>query len=454
MNIFPKIDISNVLSFISKEEIDALQHHIEHHHKSLLEKTGRGNDFLGWVSLPSDLSSSLINDIIQTTNDMKKKSQIVVVIGIGGSYLGAKAVIDALSDFSPFINENNQQPKVIFAGHNLCSDYHTALLKLLDKYEYSVIVISKSGTTTEPAVAFRIIRNHLINKYGKEESKNRIIAITDREKGALKSMATKEAYQSFVIPDNVGGRFSVLTPVGLLPVAIAGIDIKSLIQGAKDMQIELSKSTDIDSNIAAMYAACRYSLYRKGMPIEVLATYKPSLVGFTEWWKQLFGESEGKQHRGIFPAGVNFTTDLHSLGQYMQDGMRVVFETVISVENDKNNLIIPTEENDADGLSFTAGQKMQKINKMALLGTMLAHADGGVPNIIISIPNLNEYFLGQLLYMFEFACGLSGYLMDVNPFDQPGVEQYKKNMFALLGKPGFANEEAMLKKRLTILDFE
>lgn len=448
MNIFPRIDISSVLSFVSKEEIDSLQPYIEHHHKSLIEKTGRGNDFLGWVSLPADLSSSLLNDIIQTADELKKKSKIVVVIGIGGSYLGAKAVIDALSDFSPFINEDDKSPKVIFAGQNLCSDYHSALLKILDKNDYSVIVISKSGTTTEPAIAFRIIRNHLINKYGNEEAKRRIVAITDREKGALKKLATKEDYRTFVIPDNVGGRFSVLTPVGLLPIAVAGIDINSLVEGAKDMQAELSKTTNINENIAALYAACRYSLYRKGMPVEVMATYHPSFVSFTEWWKQLFGESEGKQHRGIFPAGVNFTTDLHSLGQYLQDGMRVVFETVISVENTSSELIIPDEEGDADGLSFTAGKKMQEVNKMAMLGTMLAHVDGGVPNILISIPIINEYHLGQLLYMFEFACGLNGYLMDVNPFDQPGVELYKKNMFALLGKPGFSKEEALLKKRL------
>ena len=450
MNKFPEIDISNILPFVSKDEINDLQPEINKHYKDLLRKTGKGNDFLGWVNLPSEISYSLIDDIVETANELKSKSKIIVVIGIGGSYLGSKAIIEALSDYSPLFEEKNINPKILFAGQNLCSDYQTSLLKILDKYDYSVIVISKSGTTIEPAIAFRIIRNHITKKYGYESAKKRIIAITDKEKGALKKMSITEGYKTFVIPDNVGGRFSVLTPVGLLPVAAAGINIKSIIEGAKDMQLKLFETCDIDKNIAALYAVCRYLLYNKGKNIEVLACYHPSLFSFIEWWKQLYGESEGKQHKGIFPVGVNYTTDLHSLGQYLQDGMRMIFETVISVERTHYNLVVPADENDIDELSFTAGKDLQQVNKMAMLGTILAHVDGGVPNILISIPYLNEYHLGQLIYMFEFACGLSGYLIDVNPFDQPGVEQYKKNMFALLGKPGYSKEMDILKKRLNI----
>ncbi|HRS53964.1 MAG TPA: glucose-6-phosphate isomerase, partial [Bacteroidales bacterium] len=410
MNKFINIDINNVLNFISKEEINSLQPHIDNNHKALLEKTNIGNDFLGWVNLPSDISNLLVNDIIETSKELAKKSKIIIVIGIGGSYLGAKAVIDALTDYSPFINNNDDSmPKILFAGNNLCSDYHYNLLKILDKYDYSVIVISKSGTTTEPAIAFRLIRRHLIKKYGHEEAKHRIIAVTDREKGALKKLSIKEGYQTFVIPDDIGGRFSVLSPVGLLPIACTGFDITKLLNGAQTMQNELIKTSDINKNIAAMYAACRYSLYRKGMPVEVMACYHPSLAGIIEWWKQLFGESEGKQHRGIFPTGVNFTTDLHSLGQYIQDGMRILFETVVSVANTKHEIIIPEEECSYDGISFTAGKTMQEINYMAMLGTAIAHVDGGVPVMVISVPTINEYYLGQLIYMFEFACGLSGY---------------------------------------------
>jgi len=445
-----EIDISKVLPFIGQEEIQTLQPYIEHYHKALLERTGRGNAYLGWVTLPSDLSPVLMKDILEVADYLKSTSSIVVVVGIGGSYLGAKAVIEAVSgSLSHLLTDNT---KVLFAGHTLCSDYHSDLLKILDKNDYSVIVVSKSGTTTEPAIAFRLLREHLIRKYGHEKAKTRIVAVTDREKGALRKMALKEGYKSFIIPDDIGGRFSVLSPVGLLPVAVAGCDINRLVAGAVDIQKYLFSSTDINVNPAAMYAACRNALYRRGLPVEIVAGFHPCLVGLVEWWKQLFGESEGKQHRGIFPAGVSFTTDLHSLGQYIQDGMRVVFETVISVEKTKNDIIIPFEEGDPDGLGFTAGKTMQEVNLKAMQGTMLAHVDGGVPNIVIKIPVLDEYYLGQLIYMFEFACGLSAYLLDVNPFDQPGVEQYKKNMFALLGKPGFEAEKAMLNKRLAPKD--
>ena len=443
-----KLDISNALSFISKEEIYSLQNKINTHHSELLEKTGKGNDFLGWVDLPSSINSELINKIEADAKRIREICEVFVVIGIGGSYLGARAVIDALSNSFGAFNCGHKYPAVIYAGNNISEDYHAELLELLDKKDYAIAVISKSGTTTEPAIAFRLLKNHLEKKYGKEKAKERIIAITDKARGALKKLATNEGYTTYDIPDDVGGRYSVLTPVGLLPIAIAGIDIKKLISGAVDAEKEISKSSELDNNPAALYAATRSTLYKNGKQVEILANFQPYLQYFTEWWKQLYGESEGKENKGIFPAGVNFTTDLHSMGQYIQEGLRNIFETVISVQNSKKKLLIPTDKENLDGLNFLAGKEIQEVNKMAELGTTLAHVDGNVPNIKITIPQLNEESLGELIYFFEFACGLSGYLLDVNPFDQPGVEAYKNNMFALLDKPGFEEQSKNIKKRI------
>ena len=443
-----KIDIKNVLNFISIEELGDIQKEINFHHLMLLNKKGKGSDFLGWLTLPDEENNALIDEIIQSVAAIQNKISVMIVIGIGGSYLGSKALLEALnSDFQFW--EETQNPKIIFAGQNISEDYHAALLRVLDKQEYAITVISKSGTTTEPAIAFRLLKSHLENKYGKDEARKRIIAITDKEKGALKKLANKEGYKTFIIPDNVGGRFSVLTPVGLLPLAVAGYDIKSMMKGALDMKTKLYADADINKNPAAMYAAIRNSLYRRGKPIEILVNYLPNLVYLTEWWKQLYGESEGKQHRGIFPAGVSFTTDLHSMGQYIQDGLRVIFETVISVEQPKEELYIPIEETDDDGLNFIGGKRLHNINHKAETATTLAHVDGGVPVIRIVLPKIDEYNLGALIYFFEFACALSGYILEVNPFDQPGVEDYKRNMFALLGKPGFEKETEEILKRIS-----
>ena len=443
-----QLDISNVFEFISKEEIYSLQNKISKHHSELLEKTGKGNDFLGWVDLPSSINSELINKIEADAKRIREICEVFVVIGIGGSYLGARAIIDALSNSFGAFNCGHKNPVVIYAGNNISEDYHAELLELLDKKDYAIAVISKSGTTTEPAIAFRLLKNHLEKKYGKEKAKERIIAITDKARGALKKLATNEGYTTYDIPDDVGGRYSVLTPVGLLPIAVAGIDIKKLISGTVDAEKEISKTSELDKNPAALYAATRSTLYKKGKQVEILANFQPYLQYFTEWWKQLYGESEGKENKGIFPAGVNFTTDLHSMGQYIQEGLRNIFETVISVQNSKKKLLIPTDKENLDGLNFLAGKEIQEVNKMAELGTTLAHVDGNVPNIKITIPQLNEESLGELIYFFEFACGLSGYLLDVNPFDQPGVEAYKNNMFALLDKPGFEEQSKNIKKRI------
>lgn len=443
-----KIDIKNVLNFVEKEKIYSFQDEIDKHFEAIYNKKGRGGDFLGWVDLPSKISQQLIDDIINTAKVVKEIADVYVVIGIGGSYLGARAVIEALGHNFYELKKNQDFPLVLFAGQNIGEDYLHDLLEVLDDKDYAISVISKSGTTTEPAIAFRIIKNHLEKKYGIEEASKRIIAITDKEKGALKTLSNKEGYKTYVVPDDVGGRYSVLTPVGLLPIAIAGFDISKLVEGARNMQKYIFNNRKIEDNPAALYAAARNALYQKGKQIEILVNYQPNLYYFNEWWKQLYGESEGKEGKGIFPAAVNFTTDLHSMGQYLQDGLRNLFETVITVQKQNQSLKIPQDNENLDKLNYLAGKRIQEVNDMAKEGTVLAHVDGGVPNIKLSIPKINEYNLGQLIYFFEMACALSGYMLGVNPFDQPGVEAYKKNMFALLGKPGFEEETEQIRKRL------
>jgi len=443
-----KLDHSKVKSFISEKEINDFQKNIDKSHKALLNKTGKGNDFLGWVSLPSEIDEQLIDNIETDAKAISKIAEIYVVIGIGGSYLGARAVIEALNHNFAAFKKDSKHPFIIYAGQNISEDYMHDLLDILDQKDYALTVISKSGTTTEPAVAFRILKNHLEKKYGKENAKHRIIAITDHSKGALKKLSDDEGFKTYVVPDDVGGRYSVLTPVGLLPIAVAGFDIRKLIEGAKNMQHHLATSSDISSNIASEYAAVRNALYNKGKTIEITVNYQPNLYYITEWWKQLYGESEGKENKGIFPAGVGFTTDLHSMGQYIQEGIRNIFETVISIEKPHHQIEVPKDKDNLDGLNFIAGKRISEVNKMAELGTSIAHVDGGVPNIKISLPEINEYNLGELIYFYEFACGLSGYLLDVNPFDQPGVEAYKNNMFALLGKPGFEKQTEEIRKKV------
>lgn len=444
-----KIDIKNVPGFIEKEKIYSFQNEINKHFDTIYNKTSRGNDFLGWVDLPSEISQQLIDDILNTAKKVKSIAEVYIVIGIGGSYLGARAVIEALGHQFYELKKKQEFPLVLFAGQNISEDYLHDLLEILDDKDYAISVISKSGTTTEPAIAFRIIRNHLEKKYGVEEARKRIIAITDKEKGALKTLSNNEGYKTYIVPDDVGGRYSVLTPVGLLPIAVAGFDIKKLLEGAGDMQKFIFNNRNIEDNPAALYAAVRNTLYQNGKQIEILVNYQPNLYYFNEWWKQLYGESEGKEGKGIFPAGVNFTTDLHSMGQYIQDGLRNLFETVISVEQQNNTLKIPKDNENLDKLNYLAGKRIQEVNDMAKEGTMLAHVDGGVPNIKINVPKIDEYNLGRLIYFFEMACALSGYILGVNPFDQPGVEDYKKNMFALLGKPGFEEETKKIRKRIS-----
>ena len=432
-----KTDVSQILDFIPCSSFQELQPHINNYQKHLLDKTGKGNDFLGWVDFPVLLSIHDINEIKATAKYLREIAEVIVVIGIGGSYLGSKAVIEALDHSFKHLKEEAKSPAILFAGQNISDDYHSDLLDILDNKDYAVVVISKSGTTTEPAIAFRLIKNHIIRKYGKENINKRIIAITDKERGALKTTAEHEGYKSFVIPDDVGGRYSVLTAVGLLPIAAAGYDIEKLIAGAKEMY-ELNKSDfSIENNPVSLYAAARYELYRKGYSIELMVNYHPKLVYLSEWWKQLYGESEGKEHKGLFPASVLFTTDLHSLGQYIQEGQRILFETILSVQNTSRQLHVPEFEDDIDGLNYLAGKTLQQINLIAEEATLMAHVQGQVPNIKITIPEIDEFILGQLIYFFEMACGLSGYLLDVNPFDQPGVEAYKNNMFRLLGKKGY-----------------
>jgi len=440
------INLKNTAGFISQEETLALAQLSVMHLESLNAGTGPGNDFLGWLSLPDDILPQL-GRIEKTAEHLKRISDTTVVIGIGGSYLGARAVIEALSHtFAPL--QSKKHHDIIYAGQNRCEDYLADLLEILDNREYSIIAISKSGTTTEPAIAFRILKNHLENKIGKLKAAERIIAITDEKKGALRSMAETNGYETFIIPDNIGGRYSVLTPVGLLPIAISGIDIRALVTGAKSMETITRNNKHAESNPALLYAAARNLILQSGKPIEVMVGFTPRLHFFAEWWKQLYGESEGKDGKGIFPAAVDMTTDLHSMGQYIQDGQRLLFETIISVKSPSKKLTIPTEKDDSDQLNYLAGRRLSEVNHNAELGTTLAHNDGNVPIITINIPALDEFYTGQMIYFFEIACAVSGYILDVNPFDQPGVEAYKKNMFALLNKPGFEEAGKTLRKRL------
>jgi glucose-6-phosphate isomerase len=437
-----------VLGFLSEEEIHLMQDEVDIAHSLLVEKAGKGNQFLGWLDLPLHTDEALLNRIQADAKLLRDKAEIIVVIGIGGSYLGARAIIEALgSPFSAF-SAGLKNPMVLFAGNHLGQDYHAELLRLLDKKEYALLVISKSGTTIESAIAFRILKNHIEKKYGTEEAANRIITITDASKGALKSLSDKYGYKTYVIPDDVGGRFSVLSPAGLLPVAVAGYDIVQLVQGAAEMRKACIETPLLADNPAACYAAIRTLLYRMGNQVEILANYEPALHYFTEWWKQLFGESEGKENEGLFPAGVDFTGDLHSMGQYIQQGQRILFETVIHIQKTRHLLSVPPDELNLDNLNYLAGKTLQEINDMAALGTTLAHTDGEVPNLDILLPAMDERSLGELIYFFEFACGLSGYLSGINPFNQPGVEVYKNNMFALLGKPGFEQETDSIRTRI------
>src|SRR5690554_1141666 len=443
-----KIDITKTAGFITDEALQAIKKEVVDGLLTLEKGTGKGNDFLGWLDLPTSVGKDEITKIRKSAERLSAQSEIVVVVGIGGSYLGAKAVIDALSGYFSALNKDSKRPLIVYAGHNICEDYSYELLDLLKDKDFSVVVISKSGTTTEPALAFRLLKELLEKKYGVGQIKDRIIAITDESKGALRTLADKEGYETYVIPDNVGGRFSVLTPVGLLPIAVAGINIRKLIQGAVDIEKGTSTSTSFDYNLPAIYAVIRNELYKRGKKIEILANYHPKLHFLAEWWKQLFGESEGKEHLGIFPAAVDFTTDLHSMGQWIQEGERTIFETVISVKQPDYKVRIPHDDRDLDGLNYLEGKRVDEVNKMAELGTRIAHVDGGVPNLLIEIPELNERFMGQLIYFFEKACGISGYLLGINPFNQPGVEAYKKNMFALLEKPGFEEATRAIKKRI------
>ena len=415
-----KFDYSKICNFVTKEEMVALYPEARQALKSLKEGTGKGSDFLGWLNLPVEITSEQLADIEKTAAELRARTQVMVVIGIGGSYLGARAVIEALAD--SFHNYENTGMKVIFAGHNIGEDYYHELIHYLQNKEFGICVISKSGTTTEPAIAFRLLKELLEAKVGKEEAGKRIVAITDASKGALRTLADQEGYKTFVIPDNVGGRFSVLTPVGLLPIAIAGFDIKELVQGAIEM--------------------------RKGYAVELLANFNPKLHYITEWWKQLYGESEGKENKGIFPAGVDFTTDLHSMGQYIQQGVRMLMETVISVGKPHYQVQIPSDAANLDKLNFLAGKRVDEVNKMAELGTQIAHVDGGVPNMKVCMPALTAQYIGQLFYFFELACGISGSMLGVNPFDQPGVEAYKNNMFALLDKPGYEEASKAIKAKI------
>ena len=443
-----KIDISKVFGFVPRADIYDLSGKAIECVKALEKKTGKGNDFLGWVNLPSSVSDIELKDIEKTAAMIRKQVEAVVVIGIGGSYLGTRAVADTLSHSFLHLKKNRQNPIILYAGQNMGEDYLNELMETLGDLKYAIVVISKSGTTTEPAIAFRILKTHLEKKVGRANAKNLIIAITDAKKGALRITATQQGYKTFVIPDDVGGRYSVLTPVGLVPLAIAGFDIRALVKGAIDMEKATKSSVQFEENPSCLYAAARTLLYRSGKKVEILANFENKLHYLAEWWKQLYGESEGKEGKGIFPASVDFSADLHSMGQYIQEGERFLIETVISVKEPSSKLLIPKDKEDYDGLNYIAGKQVDAVNKMAELGTMLAHVDGGVPNMRIEIPKLNEYYLGQLMYFFEKACGISGYLLGVNPFDQPGVEAYKKNMFALLEKRGYEEETKKIKSRL------
>jgi glucose-6-phosphate isomerase len=442
-------DYSKALSFFGEHEVTYLQDAVKAAHEALHNKTGAGNDFLGWIDLPENYNKEEFARIQKAAEKIKSDSDVLLVVGIGGSYLGARAAIEMLNhNFYNLLNKDERKnPQVFFVGQNISSTYVKDLFALLEGKDVSVNVISKSGTTTEPAIAFRIFRKFLEEKYGVEEARKRIFATTDQEKGALKTLANEEGYESFVIPDDVGGRYSVLTAVGLLPIAVTGIDIEEMMQGAAAAMNDFN-NPNLAENPAYQYAAVRNVLYNKGKTIELLVNYEPALHYFSEWWKQLFGESEGKDGKGLYPASVDFSTDLHSMGQYVQEGRRDLFETVINVENVREEIKIEEDEQNLDTLNYLAGETMDFVNKKAFQGTMLAHTDGGVPNLIVNIPELSEYHFGYLVYFFEKACAVSGYLLGVNPFDQPGVEAYKVNMFALLGKPGFEEKKAELEKRL------
>lgn len=443
------LDCSKVKSFISDDEMANMKEIAENAKKVLVEKTGAGNDFLGWIDLPIDYDKDEFDRIKKAAAKIQNDSEVLIVIGIGGSYLGARAAIEFLRHgfYNNISKEIRKTPEIYYAGNSISPAYLKGLLDVVGDRDFSVNIISKSGTTTEPAIAFRVFKEKLENKYGKEEAAKRIYATTDKAKGALKGLATEEGYESFVVPDDVGGRFSVLTAVGLLPIAVSGADIDQLMAGAASGR-EKALNNAFEENDAVKYAAIRNILLRKGKLIEIVANYEPSLHYFGEWWKQLYGESEGKDQRGIYPSAVDLTTDLHSMGQFIQDGSRIMFETVVNIENTDAKIEIGEDSDDLDGLNYLAGKDMDFVNKSAMNGTILAHTDGNVPNLVVNVPEQNEFYLGELFYMFEFAVGVSGYILGVNPFNQPGVESYKRNMFALLGKPGYEELTAELKKRL------
>ena len=443
------LDISKAAPFLREGAVKALEPRIQAAQQSLENGTCPGNDFLGWLHLPSSITPEFLDEVQATADVLRANCDAIVVAGIGGSYLGARAVIESLGNSFAWLSNDKKNPVILFAGNNIGEDYLAELTEYLKDKKFGVINISKSGTTTETALTFRLLKKQCEAQRGKEEAQKVIVAVTDAKRGAARTCADKEGYKSFIIPDNVGGRFSVLTPVGLLPIACAGFDIKALVNGASEMEKVCGQGTPFEENPAAQYAAVRNALYAEaGKKIEIMVNYQPKLHFISEWWKQLFGESEGKENKGIFPASCDFTTDLHSMGQWIQEGERTIFETVISVETPNKHLLFPEDEENLDGLNFLAGKRVDEVNKMAELGTRLAHVDGGVPNLLISVPVLNEYYIGQLIYFFEIACGISGNVLGVNPFNQPGVEAYKKNMFALLDKPGYEAESKAIKERL------
>lgn len=443
-----RLESEKAAQFLPAGAVEALRPEVESAQKALEAGTCAGNDFLGWLHLPSSISVEHLADLKATAQTLRENCDTIVVAGIGGSYLGARAVIEALGNSFEWLTNNGSNPVILFAGNNIGEDYLSELCEYLKTRKFGVINISKSGTTTETALAFRLLKKQCEEQRGKEMARKVIVAITDAKKGAARLTANKEGYKSFIIPDNVGGRFSVLTPVGLLPIACAGFDIDQLVKGAADMEKATGTDVPFEENIAAQYAAVRNAIYRAGKKIEILANFQPKLHFMSEWWKQLYGESEGKDGKGIFPASVDFTTDLHSMGQWIQDGERTIFETVLSVEQPAHTLHFPHDEENLDGLNFLEGKRVDEVNKMAELGTQLAHVDGGVPNLRLVMPELNAYYLGQLIYFFERACGISGLVLGVNPFNQPGVEAYKKNMFALLNKPGYEAESKAIRERL------
>jgi len=443
-----RIDLTRINDFLADGAVKALEQEVKSAILKLEKGTGEGNDFIGWMDLASKTDNQLLSEIKETARVLRENCEVVIVAGIGGSYLGSRAVIEALSNSFGQLIQDKKNPQILFAGHNISEDYLYELTQYIKDKKFGVINISKSGTTTETALAFRLLKKQCEDQRGKDEARKVIVAITDAKRGAARVCADKEGYRSFIIPDNVGGRFSVLTPVGLLPIAVAGFDIDQLVKGAADMEGMTTSNTPFAANPAAQYAAARNALYRGGKKIEILVNFQPKLHYLSEWWKQLYGESEGKDGKGIFPASVDFSTDLHSMGQWIQEGERTIFETVISVDKVQHSVLVPSDDENLDGLNFLAGKHVDEVNKMAELGTQLAHVDGGVPNIRITIPELSEYWIGQLIYMFEKGCGISGYVLGVNPFNQPGVEAYKKNMFALLNKPGYEEESKKILARI------